>query len=153
MSDTASFVLHAQADYPLLLGAADLGICLHTSTSNLDLPMKVVDMFGCGLPVCAVHFDCLSELVVHEHNGLVFKDSDELSRQCNRLLHQFPRQTTDLQRLARGVRTFQSVRWQDNWDECAKPIFEQARRSPCRGMLMVALLGACLACVVSYLWR
>eukprot|EP01137_Pigoraptor_chileana_P012162 Opistho-2@64206 len=110
-------------DYPVLIGSADLGICLHKSSSGLDLPMKVVDMFGCGLPVCAINFQCLDELVKDDVNGLIFNSSDELSKQIQELFKDFPTRMTTIEKLKGGVRSFQTVRWDDAWDATASFLF------------------------------
>uniref|UniRef100_A0AAZ3QBV1 Beta-1,4-mannosyltransferase n=1 Tax=Oncorhynchus tshawytscha TaxID=74940 RepID=A0AAZ3QBV1_ONCTS len=111
-------------DYPVLLGSADLGVCLHKSSSGLDLPMKVVDMFGCCLPVCAIHFYCLHELVKHEENGLIFKDSEELSGQLKSLLWDFPdcEDEGKLGQFRRNLRASGGQRWDQNWDQNVLPL-------------------------------
>lgn len=43
--------------------------------------MKIVDMFGCGVPVLAKGFGCLDELVKDGRNGLVFQTGEELGKQ------------------------------------------------------------------------
>ncbi|NWU45827.1 ALG1 mannosyltransferase, partial [Hylia prasina] len=104
-------------DYPLLLGSADLGVCLHKSSSGLDLPMKVVDMFGCCLPVCAIHFECLHELVKHNENGLVFRDSKELAEQLKMLFLDFPTLEGKLHSFRENLRASRQLRWDQSWDQ------------------------------------
>ncbi|XP_051569831.1 chitobiosyldiphosphodolichol beta-mannosyltransferase-like isoform X2 [Myxocyprinus asiaticus] len=112
-------------DYPVLLGSADLGVCLHKSSSGLDLPMKVVDMFGCCLPVCAIHFKCLHELVKHEENGLIFKDSNELSEQLKLLFSDFPSEQGKLGLFRKNLRESGQQRWNENWDHNVLPLFKE----------------------------
>ncbi|KAH8157443.1 hypothetical protein CIB48_g10806 [Xylaria polymorpha] len=73
-------------DYASLLRAADLGVCLHMSSSGVDLPMKVVDMFGSGLPVAAYSgYASFGELVKEGVNGVGFETAGELAELLARL--------------------------------------------------------------------
>ncbi|ENN81311.1 hypothetical protein HUJ04_003921 [Dendroctonus ponderosae] len=115
------------SDYPLMLASADLGICLHTSSSGLDLPMKVVDMFGCCLPVLAYDFNCLYELVEDGKNSYTFKSSEELSGKLLNWFENFP--NNDEQKLIETqfkneLSSFQTLRWSENWNKTAYSVFQ-----------------------------
>ncbi|CAF2115017.1 unnamed protein product [Brassica napus] len=129
----------AAEDYPLLLGSADLGVCLHTSSSGLDLPMKVVDMFGCGLPVCSVAYSCIQELVKDVQNGLLFSSSSELADQLLVLFKSFPGNCDTLMSLKAGaMETGSSGRWATEWEACAKPLITQVK-----SLSSLIIPGAC----------
>ncbi len=112
-------------DYPRLLGSADLGLCLHRSASGFDLPMKVADMFGAGLPVLALGYGPVQDEQVRDgENGRVFRTAGELADQLGELLSGFPDDAPHLERLRRGVARLAGagLRWEDGWREEARPV-------------------------------
>ena len=77
-------------------------------------------MFGCHVPVCAVDFDCLGELVEGGVNGEVFGDEGELAEKLGDLLGGYPGEGAmgrleGYRRKIRGMR-----RWREEWEECAR---------------------------------
>ncbi|KAF3941032.1 hypothetical protein ABW19_dt0202168 [Dactylella cylindrospora] len=116
-------------EYPKLLACADLGVCLHTSSSGIDLPMKVVDMFGVGVPVAAVKFKAIGELVVDGKNGVVFEAKEGVNgegkgEELGEVLVRLFGDSDELEVLKEGAMREVRRRWEGEWDSVAKGVFE-----------------------------
>lgn len=108
-------------DYALLLAAADLGVSLHTSSSGVDLPMKVLDMFGAGLPAAGwSRYEAWPELVQEGVNGVGFGSAEELSEV---LVSLFSNNAKRLDVLRQGARGEGERRWHNEWMRVAADVF------------------------------
>jgi len=104
-------------DYASLLGAADLGVSLHMSSSGVDLPMKVVDMFGAGLPVVGwSRYQTWPELVTEGINGRGFGSAEGLKRV---LVELFGGDGNELRKLREGAVKEGKRRWDEEWEPVA----------------------------------
>lgn len=114
-------------DYPRLLSIADLGTSLHASSSGVDLPMKIVDAFGCGLPVASLPYATLGELLVDGRSGLLFSTPEELAQHWARLFGgawdaRGGAPGPELERLYRGAEEAGRERWHDAWLRKVAPV-------------------------------
>ena len=93
--------------------------------------MKVVDMFGARLPVAALRFDCVDELVKDGENGLLFDDAKSLNAVFEALLADVDA-NAQLADLKRGVRV--QERWDAMWRRAVLPVvgraFASAAKAP-----------------------
>lgn len=121
-------------DYAKMVGSCDLGISLHSSSSGVDLPMKVVDLFGCGVPVLAYSYKAINELVVEDFYGQTFQDSIDLFMKLTELLKHFRRvdraddktALTPIEQYKKNItRHFLKSRWETNWKQVAKPLLDK----------------------------
>lgn len=113
-----------QASYFALLQRADLGICVHTSSSGLDLPMKIADMLGVGLPVCAYEYSETIKEQIQPDNGALFQNGEELGEL---LLQFFDTDPAALTRRKNFCATQRPPNWQSHWEGRVLPLIEQQR--------------------------
>jgi beta-1,4-mannosyltransferase len=110
-------------DYPRIVGVADLGLCLHRSSSGVDIPMKIADLFGAGVPVCALDYGaCLAERVKHGDNGLLFSTPRQLADVLFDLFAAYPDECQQLTRLRAGARRSATPTWEEGWAREARPV-------------------------------
>lgn len=109
-----TFFFDEIGDYAKLLGCADLGVSLHTSSSGVDLPMKVVDMFGAGLPVAGwSKFQAWPELVEEGVNGRGFENASQLT---DIMIDLFCNKSSSLAQLKAGAIKEGERRWNEEWN-------------------------------------
>lgn len=110
------------ADYPVCVGMADLGLCLHQSSSGLDLPMKLADFRGPGVPAAAFDYSpVLGEALTNGKEGVTFRDPGDLA---NLLVLVARRNATSDSPLARSrtwLAAHPAERWEDHWKATAGP--------------------------------
>jgi beta-1,4-mannosyltransferase len=109
-------------DYPLLVGMADAGLCLHQSSSGLDLPMKLADFRGANVPALAFDYaPVLSEVLTPGQQGVLFHEPGALAKQFVALA------TADLNAVpqfaaARAwLAAHPAERWEAEWEAKARP--------------------------------
>lgn len=109
--------------YPDFLAAADLGVSVHRSTSGCDLPMKIADLHGAGVPVCALDYGpCLTEMLLQNEESWRFTTADELSRVLLRLLAGFPSGAAELAAARAALASAPRLSWQGSWQASVAPI-------------------------------
>ncbi len=110
-------------DYAALLGSADVGVSLHRSASGVDLPMKIADMRGAGLPLLVLDYgDVLREAVGDEPAAAFFRSAEELADALVRLSNEETSSAT--------LRPSPPVeeRWETNWSRRVLPLVAPAPR-------------------------
>ena len=111
------------ADYPTLVGMADLGLCLHQSSSGLDLPMKLADLRGAGVPAAAYDYSqVLGEVMETGREGVTFRDPGDLA---NLLVSVATRSIAPDGALAKSRAWLQQnppQRWDAQWESAARPV-------------------------------
>ncbi|ORC92683.1 glycosyltransferase [Trypanosoma theileri] len=113
--------------YAMALGAADVGLCMHRSSSGLDLPMKAVDMLGSGLPVVALRYDALSELLDKQH-GWLFSNAEELEHIIWHYLLSYntaSNKEESLEIKRRHVMESRRETWDDKWNSAVLPLLQR----------------------------
>jgi beta-1,4-mannosyltransferase len=85
--------------------------------------MKVADLFGAGVPVCALDYGaCLAERVRHGDNGLLFSTGRQLADILFELFESYPGDQSTLNRLRAGARRSARPTWDEGWIRDARHI-------------------------------
>lgn len=105
------------SEYPKIISLADLAISLHVSSSGVDLPMKILDFFGSGVPTISVKFDTIRELVRNGDNGFILNENTPACLREALVNVLSPESKQVLAKIKAGAVLESKYRWDDSWHD------------------------------------
>ena len=113
----------AADDYPMLLATAHLGLSVHRSSSGMDLPMKVVEFRGVGLPVLALEDGSPLEEIAPPGCGVLrYRSGEELAERLLTMFGEVDAETGLLARLTGEARSHPPASWETEWTRVMGPL-------------------------------
>ena len=110
-------------DYPKLIGMADLGLCLHQSSSGLDLPMKLADLRGAGVPSAVYDYaPVIGEAMTVGQEGVTFRDPGDLANVLVGVANRTSPPDSPLGRSRAWINANAPERWDAQWNAAARPV-------------------------------
>jgi len=111
------------AEYPALVGMADLGLCLHQSSSGLDLPMKLADLRGAGVPAAVYDYaPVIGEVMTTGQEGVSFRDPGDLANLLVAVATRSLAPDAPLGRSRAWLTQHPAERWSAQWEAAARPV-------------------------------
>jgi beta-1,4-mannosyltransferase len=102
---------------------ADLGLCLHQSSSGLDLPMKLADFRGPGVPAAAFDYaPVLGEVLTNGKEGVTFRDPGDLANLLVSVARRNAAPDSPLARSRAWLAAHPAERWDHQWNATAAPV-------------------------------
>ena len=111
------------SDYPRLIGMADLGLCLHQSSSGLDLPMKLADLRGGGVPAAVYDYaPVVGEVMTTGCEGVTFRDPGDLANLLINVANRSALPDSPIEKSRAWIAAHAPERWQAQWDASARAV-------------------------------
>jgi len=111
------------ADYPMLVGMADLGLCLHQSSSGFDLPMKLADLRGAGVPAAVYDYaPVVGEVMTTGQEGVSFRDPGDLASLLVAVATRSSSADSPLGRSHAWLAQHPAERWSAQWESAARAV-------------------------------
>ena len=64
--------------YPSILGACDIGIYFNENDNGTEIPLPILQMSGCCLPIISFQYGCVSEIIKNKQNGFIIENRSKL---------------------------------------------------------------------------